>query len=364
MRIVLTIICLSLFGFTFAQKKEVKQETKEERQQRYIEEANPFRKNGYRPRIVTLSKGKYREAFPDTIVQVGSFTYNKKSKSIIGFYTTEETQKSEADLRPDLVSRWMNPDPLSEEFPSWSPYNFTKNNPIYFNDPTGLAPEAPLDDYGIDADGNITLLQETDDNFDRLFAVDNDGNKIDTNNDSQVDNSDSVTVNDQTILPELSEIKETSNSNYHGLKQLSNAVRGEGSQDDLFKVFNFAANNSNVEWSLYRANVEGSDMFGLGTYHNPTVSPGATGMFTQSQIVAGIHSHPNIPTTMSAELDSMGGDSMSRIGLSNRGLNYSYYTYLPNSGRVYSIDGYGRSSFIRNTNGNHKRFYFGTLNSK
>lgn len=140
MRKLITILCLSTFGFTFAQEKEIKQETKEERQQRYIEEANPFRKNGYRPRIITLSKGKYREAFPDTIVQVGSFTYNKKSKSIIGFYTTEETQNSEADLRPDLVSRWMSPDPLSEEFPDWSPYNFVENNPIRFNDPEGLSP--------------------------------------------------------------------------------------------------------------------------------------------------------------------------------------------------------------------------------
>jgi len=35
---------------------------------------------------------------------------------------------------------------LSEEFPSWSPYNFTYNNPIIYNDPTGLAPESPLTD--------------------------------------------------------------------------------------------------------------------------------------------------------------------------------------------------------------------------
>ncbi|SFW77797.1 RHS repeat-associated core domain-containing protein, partial [Sinomicrobium oceani] len=39
------------------------------------------------------------------------------------------------------IGRWMSPDPLSEEFPEWSPYVFTYNNPIKWTDPTGMAPE-------------------------------------------------------------------------------------------------------------------------------------------------------------------------------------------------------------------------------
>ena len=39
------------------------------------------------------------------------------------------------------LGRWMNVDPLAENFYGWSPYNYTYNNPLNFIDPTGLGPE-------------------------------------------------------------------------------------------------------------------------------------------------------------------------------------------------------------------------------
>ena len=75
----------------------------------------------------------------DSIVQIGSFTFHVKKKVITG-YIVKETKYSEATLRPEIVSRWFSPDPLSEEFPEWSPYNFVKNNPIRYVDPDGRAP--------------------------------------------------------------------------------------------------------------------------------------------------------------------------------------------------------------------------------
>ncbi len=138
-KLLLFILLLCSISLSFSQEKQLSEEEKIKRE-RNIQAGNPFKEFGYKPKIATLSKGKYLEFHDlDSIVKIGSFTYHVKKKAINGYWH-EETKYSEATLRPEIVSRWFNPDPLSEEFPSWSPYNFVKNNPIRFTDPTGLAP--------------------------------------------------------------------------------------------------------------------------------------------------------------------------------------------------------------------------------
>jgi len=39
------------------------------------------------------------------------------------------------------IGRWMNIDPLAEDYDAWSPYNFVYNSPLQFIDPTGMGPE-------------------------------------------------------------------------------------------------------------------------------------------------------------------------------------------------------------------------------
>ncbi len=39
------------------------------------------------------------------------------------------------------IGRWMNLDPLAEDYYAWSPYNYSYNSPILFADPTGMGPE-------------------------------------------------------------------------------------------------------------------------------------------------------------------------------------------------------------------------------
>jgi hypothetical protein len=100
----------------------------------------PFEKYGYKVKIATLSKGKYIEHFDqDTIVQIGTVLMNRRSGKIVSF-VKYDTALGEYSLKPELVSRWVSPDPLAHEFYSESPYNFGHNNPIRFVDPDGRAP--------------------------------------------------------------------------------------------------------------------------------------------------------------------------------------------------------------------------------
>lgn len=132
---------------------------------------NPFEKFGYTPKIGTLSKGKYIEHFDtDSIVQIGSVLFNPFTKKITGF-VVQETVYSEATLQPEIVSRWLTPDPLADEREWVNPYNFVQNNPILRIDPDGL-----LDDFHIYADGSI-VRQKTDDATDTFIYHDSSGNQ-------------------------------------------------------------------------------------------------------------------------------------------------------------------------------------------
>ncbi|MDC8102654.1 RHS repeat domain-containing protein [Chryseobacterium rhizosphaerae] len=112
-----------------------------ERRRKNIELANPFKKYGFYPKIATLSKGKYLEVHDiDSIINIGSVRFNRKTRDIVEF---REIDLSDPDAQPylDTAGRWFSPDPLSEEFSEWSPYNFAFNNPLKFVDPDGRAPE-------------------------------------------------------------------------------------------------------------------------------------------------------------------------------------------------------------------------------
>jgi hypothetical protein len=96
--------------------------------------------------VATLSKGKYLEVHDlDSIVTIGSVRYHVDKNQIVGTIVIDTTDMYARPIG-DTPSRWLSPDPLSEEFSEWSPYTFVFNNPLQFVDPDGRAPLPYNDD--------------------------------------------------------------------------------------------------------------------------------------------------------------------------------------------------------------------------
>ena len=269
--------------YVFAQEKDSLTQAEKERRERNIQAGNPFKEYGYTPKIATLSKGKYLEWHDlDSIIVIGSVIYNTKTNKIMDF---AEVDKTDPYRRPtdETRGRWISPDPLSEEAPSWTPYRFGFNNPIYFNDPTGLFE----DDYQLHDDGSVTLLQKTDDTFDTLYA---------SNADGSVDKNTSVTVDkakasDSSVIGDLANVTPSNDSDFpKGIRSANTS-----NSKDAFDVFVFVAKNSNVEWGMNGYFKNGKESFDIFTGHNKALTPGPGGMAGDNlkYLNFSIHSHKN-----------------------------------------------------------------------
>ena len=129
------------------------------------------------------------------------------------------------------LGRWHVVDPMAHVAPDWSPFRAFYCNPIGYIDPTGMLE----DDYGLDKQGNITLLRKTDDPTDKLIALDNDGNETDK----------SIEVDKGILSSKKTNTVNASNGNDYTFDQY------KIKRDDKAKgLFEFVADNTEVEWSL------------------------------------------------------------------------------------------------------------------
>ena len=114
---------------------------------------------------VTREDGKvlgYDDYYPFGLTMPGRSSNTTNSNDNYKF--TGHERDEEASLTLDymmarnydpMIGRFLQIDPLSNQFPSWSPYNYTFNNPIRYWDPDG---RAPFDGYK-DGNGNYVWVE-------------------------------------------------------------------------------------------------------------------------------------------------------------------------------------------------------------
>lgn len=130
--------------------------------------------------------------------------------------------------------------------------------------------------------------------------------------------------------------------------------------NDIFKVFKFVADNTNVEWVIHK----NGDAYTIGTKHDPDNS-GNWVDYGLEKPGASVHSHPGINSEVSDEIYSMSFDwqNVKNDVAQNGRQTRMNYVYFPATTRLYHVGRYG-VQYIRDINNNYKRFYFGTLNSR
>ena len=151
---------------------------------------------------------------------------NQSYKAINYQYAVGQSLPSCGDLEG-----W-NRETMFEKYPSISPYTYCSNNPINRIDPSGE------DDYEVDRyTGEIKFLKQTNDATDRLVGQNWLG-KVKTKKDGSYRKSIEI---DKTVLQ---------NREVDGKSQQMDFGGGENAKSQAIGIFNFLADNTDVEWGV------------------------------------------------------------------------------------------------------------------
>ena len=168
-------------------------------------------------------------------------------------------------------------DPLAEKYPDISPYVYCHDNPVNKIDPNGM------DDYRMNAYGFISFSKKTDDNFDRLFAV----------------NNSNIKIKDKSFLKSFMKQRNNSDGDF---SLTSNS-------DLAASFFKFVAENTNVEWGMDGYKTKGKISYLIRTSHKEDQVNMFYGILNKLDMFYSIHSHPGKSQSMPSGFEEMNNGS-------------------------------------------------------
>ncbi len=194
------------------------------------------------------------------------------------------------------ISLWYGVDPLAEKRPHMSPYNYCSWNPIMKIDPDGR------DEWELNKKGE-EVNRIKNDKHDSFHIVDTDanGNILKDNDGNSIRTASTKDFDKGTVEGKRSQSSQYDDRNT-GQKELTSIdiyeIRGD---DDATEIFEFVANNTDVEWSQFMTGEAGDKGLNfLTTGHIEYTEPGAGDLY-MGQLYDGYtirehtHSHPYNP---------------------------------------------------------------------
>lgn len=270
--------------------------------------------------------------------QLGSNYYNTPFK-FNGKELDEETGLYYYGARyyDPRVSIWLSVDPLAEKYPGVNPYAYCMQNPVNLVDPDGREAESPNDDFKLLKSGKLELIKKTNDNFDRVYNE---------------DKSKNVKIT-KGLAGQLVNYRAGSEKN--GEKYFSSiGEQCDQHEQDYFKLFKFASDNSSSEFSLTFFKDRGKDFIQLATERESDETPGHGRLgISLLNLQKEYHSHPDVRNIEAVEKGSMGiGAPHGRSDYGNAyydNRTYPNFVYFPNSKNMYNVNKNG-VQFVRKVN--------------
>ena len=211
-------------------------------------------------------------------------------------------RKGTSSREQKSVQSWLSVDPLAEKYPSISSYAYVANNPINAIDPDGR------DIWELNSNGEvINRIENTE--IDQFVIIDDDGNRIesDTFDYGTVENHRTQSGTYQKRNEDGTRSKEVTTIDIF-------KVRGD---ENGTKLFEFFADNTNVEWGQAKTGIEGDKGLNfLTTGHIEYTEPGMRALIN-GQLSGGskdgytirelIHNHPS-GTAVPSGIPGLTGD--------------------------------------------------------